>query len=289
MASLERRLAANAPGDFFVDATCIDCGTCRWLAPASFADAGDASFVHRQPATPEERQRARMALLACPVGSIGTETAHDFTAARQAFPERIDDNVFHCGYHARTSFGAASYLIRRPHGNILVDSPRFTTPLVRRIEQWGGVSLMFLTHRDDVADHRRFHDHFGCRRVLHADDITGDTADVEIHITGREPTRLDDDLLIIPVPGHTKGSACLLHRDTHLFTGDHLAWDPVGQRLQAFRDVCWYDWRELGRSMARLAAYRFEWVLPGHGRRVHLAADAMAAKLRDCLAEIGAG
>ena len=28
-------------------------------------------------------------------------------------------------------------------------------------------------------------------------------------------------------------------------------------------------------SMGRLAAYRFEWVLPGHGQRVHLPAAEM--------------
>ena len=35
---------------------------------------------------------------------------------------------------------------------MLVDSPRFTSPLVKRIEQMGGVSLMFLSHRDDIAE-----------------------------------------------------------------------------------------------------------------------------------------
>ncbi len=53
----------------------------------------------------------------------------------------------------------SSYLIRHAAGNILVDSPRFAGPLVRRIEALGGIRAMFLTHRDDVADHQRFSDH----------------------------------------------------------------------------------------------------------------------------------
>jgi len=36
MANLEKRLPENAPGDFFVDSTCIDCDACRQIAPAVF-------------------------------------------------------------------------------------------------------------------------------------------------------------------------------------------------------------------------------------------------------------
>ena len=50
MANARRRLPTNAPGDFFVDDTCIDCATCRWMAPATFDAADGASRVHRQPA-----------------------------------------------------------------------------------------------------------------------------------------------------------------------------------------------------------------------------------------------
>src|SRR5258708_5417401 len=72
MASLVARLPANVAGDFFVDASCIDCGTCRWVAPASFASAGEASCVSHQPADEIQRRRAELALIACPVGAIGT-------------------------------------------------------------------------------------------------------------------------------------------------------------------------------------------------------------------------
>ena len=90
MASFAKSLSTNAAGDFFVDATCIDCDTCNWLAPATFDDGGDGhSRVHRQPRTAAERLRAEMALLACPVGAIGTRDKHDLAAARSAFPERI--------------------------------------------------------------------------------------------------------------------------------------------------------------------------------------------------------
>jgi glyoxylase-like metal-dependent hydrolase (beta-lactamase superfamily II)/ferredoxin len=283
MASLKKRLASNAGGDLFVDSSCIDCGTCRWMAPDVFSGDGTHSFVHRQPATTDGIQSALKALTACPTGSIGSRARHDFAPVRESFPAAIDGPVFHCGYHAAASFGAASWLICRPQGNVMIDCPRFTLPLVRRLEQMGGIATMVLTHQDDVADHRRYAAHFGCRRLLHADDQQESMADVEEIIGGREPTRLDEDLLLIPVPGHTKGSMCLLHQDRHLFTGDHLAWNRRAGHLTAFRDACWYNWREVVASMERLAAFSFAWVLPGHGAPCHLPAEAMARAMTDLL------
>lgn len=39
-----------------------------------------------------------------------------------------------CCLHAELSFGCASYLIRRPEGNVLVDVPRYVPKLVNRIK-----------------------------------------------------------------------------------------------------------------------------------------------------------
>ena len=50
--------------------------------------------------------------------------------------------------------------------------------------------------------------------------------------------------------------------------------------LQAFRDACWYSWAELKRSLARLAEYRFEWLLAGHGGSARLPGDEMHERLR---------
>ena len=284
MADPARRLAGNAPGPFFVDAGCIDCDTCNWLASAVFGDGGDGhSRVHRQPRDAAARLRAEMALLACPVGAIGTEEKHDLAAARAAFPEKVAGEVYHLGYHAEASFGAASYLVRRPDGNVLVDSPRFTAPVVDALERMGGVRRMFLTHQDDVADHARFRAHFGCERILHEADVTHGTRDVEIKLAGDAPVTLVPGLVAIPVPGHTRGSACLLAGDRFLFSGDHVAWSAERGHVYAFRDACWYDWQELRRSMSRLAEHRFEWILPGHGRRCHFPADHMRAEMQRCL------
>lgn len=290
MARPSDRRPENVPGPFFVDSTCIDCDACRWIAPATFDRRGDMSRVHAQPEDPAALAEALQALVACPTGSIGSEAeGHGpaLRAAREAFPVPVDGPVLHCGWHSRKSFGAASYLLVRPPergGNVLVDSPRYSAPLVRRLEALGGVATLFLTHIDDVADHARFAEHFGARRVMHARDLDASTRDVEEVLEGDDPIPLDDDLLALPVPGHTAGSTCLLAEGTYLFTGDHLAWSERLGHLYAFRSACWYDWDELVRSMERLVEQRFEWVLPGHGRRAHLAPERFHAEVARLLA-----
>lgn len=283
MATPALRLPANVPGDWFVDSTCIDCDACRQIAPAVFHDAGDQSAVWRQPSTGDELLAAQKALLACPTSSIGSIEKHDMTAALAAYPELVEGDVHRCGFTSESSFGAFSYLLRREEGNVLIDSPRFTGPLVRNIEAMGGVARMLLTHQDDVADHEKFHERFGCERVLHRDDVRSRTAAVELQPQGRDPIALAGDLLMIPTSGHTKGHAVFLYRDRYLFTGDHLAWNEQRRTLYAFRSACWYSWKEQIASMERLLDYRFEWVLPGHGRPIHLAADEMRSHLEACI------
>jgi glyoxylase-like metal-dependent hydrolase (beta-lactamase superfamily II)/ferredoxin len=285
MASLSERLPENAPGDFYVDRTCIDCDTCRRIAPEVFEQGDGHSYVHAQPGGDASRRRALMALVACPTASIGTVAKTDATPGVRAFPELVADNVFFCGFTAESSFGAWSYFVERPEGNLLVDSPRAAGPLMKALEERGGVSTLFLTHRDDVADHAAFRKRFGCERVMHRDDVTARTADIERPLEGREPVPLADDLLAIPTPGHTRGHAVLLYQRKFLFTGDHLAWSNRRGHLVAFRDANWYSWPETIRSMEGLLDFEFEWVLPGHGSWYHADSPrSMRRELERCVA-----
>jgi glyoxylase-like metal-dependent hydrolase (beta-lactamase superfamily II)/ferredoxin len=270
MARPEHRLPHNADGDFFVDDRCIDCDTCRSLAPSVFGRASDyeQSYVKQQPQSPSDTQCALMALVACPTAAIGTLSKLDVSPAIDAFPTPIADEVSYCGFASEASFGAASYLVRRPQGNVLVDSPRASRPLLARLRALGGVETMFLTHRDDVADHAVFHRELGCDRVLHRADLSPATADVERPLDGDAPVELAPDLLAIPVPGHTPGSMALLYRETFLFSGDHVWWSPARGRLHASRCVNWYSWEDQVASLRRLLEFRFTWILPGHGRRL---------------------
>ncbi len=274
------------PGDFFVDETCIDCDTCSQLAPAVFRDHGEQCSVYRQPQSEADTKLALMALVACPTGSIGTMEKHDARIGIDAFPSLVAENVYFCGFTSESSFGGWSYLIVRPEsegGNLMIDSPRFATQLVKRLEQMCGVRQMLLTHRDDIADHELFRKKCGCDRVMHADDGARKIG-IERTIEGENAIRLDDDLLVIPTPGHTRGHMVFLYKEKFLFTGDHLAWSPARQTLTAFPSVAWYSWPRQIESMAKLTDYDFEWVLPGHGSLHHDTRQNMRYHLQSCIA-----
>ena len=70
--------------------------------------------------------------------------------------------------------------------------------LANRLKAMGGVKYLYLTHRDDVADRQKFHEHFDCDRILHQADISTDTQSVECQLQGVESIQLIPDVLIIP-------------------------------------------------------------------------------------------
>ena len=287
MANLAKILPANVPGEWFVDATCIDCDTCRQLAPRVFGEADGYSFVREQPRDETEERAALHSLLACPTGSIGTRGPNRAKAAMTDFPLPVEGDVFYCGFTSPKSYGGSSYFVRHAAGNWLVDSPKFLPQLARKFESLGGVRHIFLTHQDDVADADRYARHFHAERIIHRLELESQP-DAERIVEGAEPVELAPGFLAIPTPGHTAGHMVLLYSDRYLFTGDHLAWDRDEQRLIAFRDYCWHSWSEQQTSMARLLDYRFEWVLPGHGQRVQLPAAEMQRQLAALVARMSA-
>ncbi len=140
MAHINLRRPENISGNFYVDSSCIDCDTCRWMAPEVFTKAGEQSAVYHQPTDEIAQIRSFAALLSCPTSSIGTvEKPKIIKEVQELLPALVTENIYHCGYHSEKSYGAASYLIVRPEGNILVDSPRFVPPLVKNLEAMGGI------------------------------------------------------------------------------------------------------------------------------------------------------
>lgn len=284
MAQISKRRKENVEGNFYVDSTCIDCETCRILAPEVFQEDGDGSAVYSQPMSEKLQVKALQALVACPTYSIGVENSLPANKqVRESFPILIEDDVYYNGYHSEKSFGAASYFIRRDNGNILVDSPRYASGLAEKIKSLGGVRYIFLTHKDDLADQHKYTEYFRAERIFHVDDYNRHLPAAEIPIQGQEIFSIDDDVKIIPVPGHTRGHCVLLYRDKFLFTGDHLAYSPIKQHLHAFRNACWYSWEKQIESMKRLAEFNFEWVLPGHGRRFNTDYPTMLIQMRQCI------
>jgi glyoxylase-like metal-dependent hydrolase (beta-lactamase superfamily II) len=197
---------------------------------------------------------------------------------KSVFPRLIEDDVFICGFNSPKSYGATSYFIRHPDGNWMVDAPRYVPYLVDQFESMGGLKFIFLTHRDDVGDADLFAEHFQARRIIHEADKSA-VPGAEILIKGSDPVSPAAGFKLIPVPGHTRGHMVFLYNEKFLFTGDHLEWDRDLNGLGAYRDYCWYDWGEQTKSMERLLAYKFEWVLPGHGHRQKLSAPEMREEL----------
>jgi len=287
MARPSLRLDGNVPGAFYVDSSCIDCGTCWQWDPDHFAQAGTTARVQRQPIGDEAIRRALLALQACPVAAIGAPADLLPRTPADGFPALLTHHpagdVHYCGWASRKSFGASSYLIVRPGGNVLIDSPRFSAPLARRIEAMGGLAAIVLTHRDDVADHGRWAEHFGCPRLIHQADADA-AQDAEHHVEGEQDLVLDQDLRLIPTPGHTAGSMVALLGGQILFSGDHLWWSETEQAVVASHRYCWWDWPSQVASVEKLQGLDVRWLLPGHGDRRAFAAGEWGEQMERTLA-----
>jgi glyoxylase-like metal-dependent hydrolase (beta-lactamase superfamily II)/ferredoxin len=265
MARLDQRHPDNVDGEWFCDTRCIDCDVARHYAPGLIeADDEGLSVVVRQPASPAESAALWRAALACPTRSIGTRSGERPPAG--VFPWHLTDGVYLCGHNDRSSFGAHSYFVVRPDGNLLVDAPRWTSSLAASFEERGGIDHVLLSHRDDVADAQRYAERFDATVWIHEDDEAAAPFATDT-LTGDEVVDVAPGVTAIPSPGHTAGSVLYLVDGAHLFTGDTLYWNHRRGHLDVFGGATWHSWEALGSSIARLASVaRFSWVLPGHGK-----------------------
>jgi len=291
MARLTERHEAGAPGAWFVDSRCIDCDASRQVAPGLILrnpSDGNSVFV-RQPETPEEVEMAWRAVMVCPTRSVGHETLK--RPATPVFPHDLGDGVYRLGHNARSSFGAHSYFVRRTSANLMIDAPRWTREVFRPLENLGGVDHVLLSHRDDIADAERYAGHFGAQVWIHADDRDAAPFATDI-IEGTDPAAIDagtaSEVIVFPVPGHTKGSVLYLVDGHLLFTGDSLSWNPNRRAFHAFRQACWYSWEAQTASLGRFAdsGYRFDRLFAGHGWNHDAAAAIFQRLLQDLVARM---
>ena len=227
------------------------------------------------------------AVLVCPTRSVGHETIRQPPPG--VFPHDLGDGVYRLGHNAESSFGAHSYLLVRGGPNVMVDAPRWTRQLIAPIEALGGIDLVLLTHRDDVADADRYAQHFGASVWIHHDDRTAAPFATDL-IRGTEPIEVAEGVVGFPVPGHTRGSV-LWHLDGHLlFSGDSLAWNPERGRLMAFRRACWYSWEAQTDSLERFArsGRGFDRLFCGHGWSHDAPGEVFHAHLVDLVARMPA-
>jgi len=283
MANIKKKLACNVPGDFFVDASCIDCDICREMAPSVFGDGKGSACVVKQPQGQEEREQALMALLSCPVSAIGTLKKEGIRQVIEKFPIQIEDGVYRCGLSSKKSYGAMSYFVLHPQGNWMIDSPRENAHLLRSIKKLGGIKYIFLTHEDDVADAEFYAKAFSAKVIIHEKDAHA-YPHAHIILSGDKPLSVGE-FTLIPTPGHTAGHTVALYRN-FLFTGDHLWYSPLQKGLHASKEYCWYSWEEQIRSLEKLLHFRFEWILPGHGRSVKMKEEDIKRQIKELIKRV---
>lgn len=72
---------------------------------------------------------------ACLILKPDSQEPGELTEAQRDFPlPTVCEDIFHCGFHAENSFGASSWLVRRPTGNVMMDSPRYHPGLAKRLK-----------------------------------------------------------------------------------------------------------------------------------------------------------
>ena len=136
--------------------------------------------------------------------------------------------------------------------------------------------------RDDISDHDKWAAHFGAPRVMHSDEIRASIRDVEIQLQGTGPwnlrgetvgeAELDGGVQLVHTPGHTTGCITMWHAPTKtVFTGDHF-----GYSLRVDRATIFPRYNRAGKELQVESVQKllnFDWlhVLPGHGRRFHIA------------------
>jgi hypothetical protein len=104
--------------------------------------------------------------------------------------------------------------------------PRWNPGVAAAIGRLGGVSTIFLTLRDDVADAARLRAALRAERIIHARDRSA-MPDAEIVIEGDE-TIAFGPCTIVPTPGH-----CVLHQQSVPVHRRPLAW--MGSALYCAR------------------------------------------------------
>jgi len=264
--------------DWYVDDRCTNCDVARQLAPGLIAEVNGRSEVIRQPRTDQEHKAISAAAHACHTRSIRGH-AQGLDPASDPFPLPLDEHVYLCGHNSTHTAGANSYLLRRPDGNLMVDTPRWSETLATKYEALGPITDVLLTHRDHAAHGRRYADRFGARLWIHERDLQA-APDADQILRGIEPVEIADGVIAHPLPGHTEGSVVYLADDRYCFSGDSFHWSRTTEDVEVVACVTWYSITEQAASLRRtVPRLRFEWLLPGHGDRVRLPADDMARRM----------
>lgn len=263
-----------------MDDRCFDCDVARQLAPGLISQVNGRSEVVRQPRTEAEVDALHAAAHACPTRSIRHSSVR-LRAMADPFPMRLDEGLHLCGHNSAQTAGANSYLLSRPSGLLMIDTPRWSETLAAKYAAMGPVTDVLLTHADHAAHGRRYADRFNASLWIHEGDLSS-AQDADRIMWGIEPIEVAAGVIAHPLPGHTQGSVLYVADERYCFSGDSIYWSRGTGHIEVTEYVTWYSITELAASLARsVDRLRFEWLLPGHGDRKRLPAEEMAGQLRE--------
>lgn len=117
--------------------------------------------------------------------------------------------IFLIDKYSLKSFGNSGYFVRHERGNILVDAPELQDSDFNFIQENGGIEYIFITHIRAFGDACNLKSKFKAKLVIHEGDAKlakGCTADIAFD----KEHKLYDDVTLIPTPGYSPGSSCML-------------------------------------------------------------------------------
>jgi hypothetical protein len=162
-----------------------------------------------------------------------------------------------------------AFLLRREAGNVLLYRSAELLGQAGGIALAGGIARRYLSHAHEASPlNDRLGEASGAPLFVHAADAPEAARLNRVRASFRRRHRLDDDLEVIPIPGHTPGATAYLwdsgnHRV--LFPGDTVLPGRRGWRAAYLEGTS--DRRAYVDSLLLLAGLEFDLIVPAISRR----------------------
>ena len=165
-------------------------------------------------------------------------------------PRPILENIFAFPPN-RDTLGATAYFIVEKSGNVLLDSPGWSTQTAQFLQSHGGIRWLFLTHRGGIGSLNQLQSAFDCEVIIQEQEA--------YLIPEIKVTSFERDITLAPgfqgiwTPGHSPGSSCFYCRAYGgvLFTGRHLVPNQQGEPTP-LRTAKTFHWLRQLRSVQAL-------------------------------------
>lgn len=126
--------------------------------------------------------------------------------------------------HPFSGLNTHAYFLQRDQGNVLFYNTSHEFEL-QNIKDRGGITYQYLSHRHEAGPIlQTIKETFQSKLCTHTHEKPFIEKHAQVDITFDQQTTHNEDILILPTPGHTDGGLCCFYRSPHgksyLFTGD---------------------------------------------------------------------